>query len=419
VYALDAASGREAWHFIAGGRVNSPPTLYRGLAIFGCADGWVYALSAADGRLAWKFQAAATDRKLMADGQLESVWPLAGSVLIQDDKLYCVAGRSMFLDGGLRMVLLRPETGELLAEHVMDRRVPGTQQDLQDLLMGKHMPVAMPDILSGDGQYVYMKSQTFTADGKRLRIDPQRPDTQYDEEVHLFSPISFLDDSWHQRTYWIYGRAAGEGWAEFQLPAKRIPYGRILCLDEKNAYGYARHPALMCNTSLSEYRLYCADKIPARKVGIPKLEGKWTPGKYPTDDPLASETVNWKRLSEQPMEKLSALNYHWVNEQPDVMAKAMVLANDRLFIAGPRHVADEKQLWGHSNEKVFQEKMAEQAAWLQGKYGGYLQIFSKQDGTKLAEYRLQCAPAFDGLIAAGGSLYMVTQDGSVLCFQGR
>ena len=419
VYALDAASGRELWHFIAGGRVNSPPTLYRGLALFGSADGCVYALDASDGRLAWKFQAAPSDRKLAAYGQVESVWPLAGSVLIEDGKLYCVAGRSMFLDGGLRMLILKPETGQLIFENVMDRQVPGSDKQLEDLLMGKHMPVAMPDILSSDGRYVYMKSQTFTLDGKRVRVRPQRPDTQYDEEVHLFSPISFLDDGWHQRTYWIYGRAAGEGWAEFQLPPKRVPCGRILCLDENNAYGYARDPELMCNTSVSEYRLYSAEKKPARKVGIPKLEGTWIKGRYSADNPLAAHTVNWKELAQQPREKLSALSYNWIHEEPPVMAKAMVLANDRLFIAGPRDVVDEKKMWGRSNDKVFQEKMAEQATWLKGARGGVMQVFSKTDGTKLAEHKLECLPAFDGLIAAQGSLYMVSQNGSVVCYRNK
>ncbi len=419
VYALDAETGQQLWQFIAGGRVDSPPTLYRGLAVFGCADGWVYALRAADGELAWKFQAAPNDRKLMSYGQLESVWPLAGSVLIQDGKLYCVAGRSMFLDGGLRMVILKPETGELVAESVMDRHVPGTDQILDDLIMGKHLPVAMPDILSGDGKYVYMKSQTFTPDGRRVRVRPQRPDTQYDEEVHLFSPISFLDDSWHQRTYWLYGRTAGEGWAEFQLPPKRVPYGRIMCLDETNAYAYGRDPELLCNTSVSEYRLYCAGKVPTRKVGVPRLEGKWVEGRYPADTPLAGASVDWKQLAQQPLEKLTALDYRWVHEEPDVMARAMVLAGDRLFIAGPRDVADEKQLWGRSNEKVFKQQMAEQAAWLRGEHGSVMQVFSKVDGKKLAEYELDCLPAFDGLIAADGRLYMVTTDGALVCFQGK
>jgi len=419
VYALDADSGEELWHFIAGGRVDSPPTLYGELAIFGSADGCVYALDAATGQLAWRFQAAPSRRQLVACGQLESVWPLFGSALVEGGKVYCVAGRSLFLDGGLRLVILDPETGRLISENVMDRRVPGTDKLVDDLLMGKHMPVAMPDILSSDGRYIYMKSQTFTLDGRRLRIRPQRPDTQYDEEVHLFAPTSFLDDSWHQRTYWIYGRAAGEGWAEFQLPFKRTPCGRILCLDEHNAYAYARDPELMCNTSVSEYRLYCADKRPARKVGIPRLEGNWIPSRYPTDNPLAAHSVDWKKLAQLPADRLTALRYHWVHEEPDVIAKAMVLANDRLFVAGPRDVVDEKRMWGRSNEPVFQEKMARQLAWLRGEYGGVLQVFSKTDGRKLAEHKLDQLPAFDGLVAANGSLYMVTLDGAVVCYRGQ
>ncbi len=419
VYALDAGSGSELWHFIAGARVDSPPTLYRGLAIFGCADGSVYALNAASGKLAWRFRAAPSDRKLVAYDQIESVWPCSDSVLIDEGKVYCVAGRSMFLDGGLRMVILNPDTGELISENIMDDHVPGTQKRLDNLLMGKHMPVAMPDILSSDKQYVYMKSQTFTKDGKRLRIRPQRPDTQYDEEVHLFSPISFLDDAWHQRAYWIYGRAAGEGWAEFQYPPKRVPCGRIACIDEENVFAYGREPELMCNTSVSEYQLFSTDKWPARKVGIPKLEGKWSARRYPTDNPLAVNSVDWKKLAQLPKSKLTALNYHWLHDQPDVMAKAMVLANDQLFVAGPRDVVDEKQMWGRSNQKLFQEQMAIQAAWLAGDHGGVMEIFSKTNGTKLAEIELDRLPGFDGLVAANGCLYMVTDDGAVVCYQGK
>jgi len=419
VYALDPATGRALWHFVTGARVDSPPTLYHGLALFGCADGCVYALNFADGQLAWRFQVAPSDRKLMAYDQIESVWPLSGSVLIQDDKLYCVAGRSMFLDGGLRMIILNPMTGELIAENVMDDRVPGTHKRLQDLLMGKHMPVAMPDILSSDGQYVYMKSQTFTKDGKRLRVRPQRPDTQYDREIHLFAPVSFLDDAWHQRTYWIYGRTAGEGWAEFQYPPKRVPCGRVLCIDENNVYGYGREPQLVCNTSVSEYQLYSTDKRPARKVGIPKLEGTWVKGQYPTDNPLAQNSVDWKQLATLPKSKLSALKYHWLHDEPEVMAKAMVLANDRLFVAGPRDVVDEKRMWGRSNEKLYKDQMALQAEWLAGKHGGVMEVFAKKDGSKIGEFKLNHLPAFDGLTAANGCLYMVTHDGAIVCYRGK
>ena len=420
VYALDADTGEELWHFTAGGRIDSPPTIYKGMALFGCADGHIYAVRANDGKLIWRYQAAPGDRRIMSYDQLESAWPVSGSVLIEDDKLYCVAGRSMFLDGGLRMVILNPQTGELISENTMDSKVPNSDKNLQDLLMGKHMPVAQPDILSSDGKYIYMRSQTFNKDGKRVRVRPQRPDTQYGEEVHLFSPTSFLDDSWHHRTYWLYGRAAGEGWAEFQLPPKRVPYGRVICIDEKNAYSYGRLPELLCNTSINEYKLYSANKIPERKVGIPRLEGNnWPEPEYSLENPLAAHTVNWKKLDAMPKDKLTALDYNWEILQPDIMARAMVLAEDKLFLAGPKDVVDQKKMWGQSHQETFQKKMQEQTEWLKGKHGAFIWVVSKETGKRLAQYKVGYLPKYDGLIAAEDKLYMVSEDGEIICYEGQ
>ncbi len=203
VHALDAATGKTSWSFVAGGRVDSPPTIHEGLAIFGCADGYVYALRAKDGALAWRFRAAPLDQRLMSYEQIESVWPVHGSTLVQDGILYVVAGRSMFLDGGLRMIRLKPLTGEMIGETVMDDKIPGTRDNLQSIMKGKHMPVALPDVLSSDGQFVYMKSQVFDREGKRTRVEPQAQNVQEGEERHLFAPISFLDDSWFHRAYRI------------------------------------------------------------------------------------------------------------------------------------------------------------------------------------------------------------------------
>ena len=111
VHALDADTGKAAWSYTAGGRVDSPPTIYRGRVLFGSADGWVYCLRAGDGRLAWRFRAAPEDRRLVAYEQLESAWPVSGSVLVQGDVVCCVAGRSAFLDGGMRLVRLDAASG--------------------------------------------------------------------------------------------------------------------------------------------------------------------------------------------------------------------------------------------------------------------------------------------------------------------
>ena len=56
----------------------------------------------------------------MAYEQLESLWPVHGSVLIHDDVVWCVAGRSNFLDGGLRMLRLDLASGRKLSETILD-----------------------------------------------------------------------------------------------------------------------------------------------------------------------------------------------------------------------------------------------------------------------------------------------------------
>ncbi|MFH1265183.1 MAG: PQQ-binding-like beta-propeller repeat protein, partial [Planctomycetota bacterium] len=98
VHALDADDGRPIWTFTAGGRVDSPPTVFGGLVLFGSADGRVYCLRAEDGALVWRFLAAPVDRRIGSFDQLESVWPVHGSVLVRDGIAYATAGRSTYLD---------------------------------------------------------------------------------------------------------------------------------------------------------------------------------------------------------------------------------------------------------------------------------------------------------------------------------
>jgi outer membrane protein assembly factor BamB len=125
LYALNEADGSEQWSYTIGARIDSPPTIHRGRVVFGGADGWVYCLTT-DGQLAWRYRAAPLDRRTMAYEQLESLWPVHGSVLVVNDNVYCVAGRSIFLDGGLRMLRLDLQTGKKLSESIMDETNPET-----------------------------------------------------------------------------------------------------------------------------------------------------------------------------------------------------------------------------------------------------------------------------------------------------
>jgi len=270
VLALDAERGVTKWSFIAGGRVDSPPTYYKGRLLFGSADGWVYCVSAKDGKLAWKFRAAPEDKRLMSLEQLESVWPVHGNILVQDDLAYFVAGRSLFLDGGIRWYCLDPVTGEVKKEHVLDDRDPETGSDLQDRLKTLQMPVGLTDILSSDGKYVYMRSQQFDFDGERIDLGPhsgnpgEQGSVQKGETAHLFSPTGFLDDSWFHRSYWVFGRSFAGGHGGYHQAGKYAPGGRIISFDDERVYAFGRKPQYLKWTTTLEHTLYAADKRAAK-----------------------------------------------------------------------------------------------------------------------------------------------------------
>ena len=161
VHALDSENGREIWSYTAGGRIDSAPTVYQNLLLFGCADGWVYACRTSDGRLAWRFRTAPLDRQICAFGQLESVWPSHGSVLVQNHTLYVTAGRSTYLDGGIVLYRLNPITGEQLSQTVVTHIDPATdkQTGAEDRkVYGFDMEGATTDILSGDGESVFLET---------------------------------------------------------------------------------------------------------------------------------------------------------------------------------------------------------------------------------------------------------------------
>ncbi|HPD13520.1 MAG TPA: PQQ-binding-like beta-propeller repeat protein [Planctomycetota bacterium] len=144
VVALDAATGKPAWRFWAGGRIDTPPTLHRGLALFGCHDGYVYALRAQDGALAWRTRVAPWERRMVVHGQIESVWPAVGTVLVHDGVLFANAGRTSESDGGIALVALDPATGNPLWGGAV---APGPlrQNDLLRVSDGKllwqHVPI--------------------------------------------------------------------------------------------------------------------------------------------------------------------------------------------------------------------------------------------------------------------------------------
>jgi outer membrane protein assembly factor BamB len=398
LYALDLESGETVWNYIAGGRIDSPPTIYRGLVYFGSADGWIYALREDDGSLVWRFQAAAANLRLISYDQIESVWPVHGSVLIQDDVLYAVSGRSMFLDGGLHFWRLDPETGEVLSHTPLNERDAGGN-DLQDYVSWLNMPVALPDILSSDGKLVYMRSQPFDLDGNRLPLErapsSDNPDrgavlpVQRPESSHLFSPTGFLDDTWWHRTYWLYGSNFVSGWCGYFLAGKTAPAGRIIVHNGNRVFGFGRQPEFYRWTTPLEHHLFAAEKFPN------VIKSKDARGR---DD--------------------QQIEYLWSQEIP-LLARAMVLADKTLFIAGPPDTVDETEAAKHLRNPQIEAQLAEQDESFKGKRGGLMWAVSTEDGTKMAEYELDSPPVFDGMAAAQGRIFVSTVNGKVICMKGE
>jgi len=363
VHALDASNGKLLWHHTTGGRVDSPPTVSRGLAIFGAADGYVTCVRAADGKLAWRFRAAPEERRVMSFGQLESAWPVHGSVLVQDGVVTFAAGRSSYLDGGIRLCRLEANTGRLLSETPINTRDPqtGGQPEVEG---GKEaprddLPGVLADILSSDGTHVYMRQMNFDRQGT----------VQAERGLHLYSPTGFLDESWWHRTYWLYGDGHYRG--SFRGAALAAT-GRILVFDDTSVYGFGRDPGKITSSLPVTCQLFSSGKKP------------------------------------QVIDRMSrvSMTFGWSKPVP-LLVWAMVLADKTLFMAGPTAPND--------GRKGLQASPPTLAAAFSGKSGPVLWAVSAADGTKLAEVKLDALPVFDGMASAGGRLYLSLRDGQLIC----
>ncbi|NQT87942.1 PQQ-binding-like beta-propeller repeat protein, partial [bacterium] len=230
VHCLDAGTGKTLWTFPAGGRVDSPPTIHGGLCVFGCADGSVYSLRMADGALAWRFQAAPVNRRVMANSRLESVWPISGSVLVQDGVAYFAAGRTTYLDGGIRLTGLDVYTGEKLHETVVAGIpvVRGKERSKEPSIGG------LPDILVSDGTLLNMRHLQFD---RELKLQPAA------QLKTICASTGLLEDEWTHRQNWCLGRRgqinsrAHPAHLGSERSGASSPMSKLILFDARFAYG--------------------------------------------------------------------------------------------------------------------------------------------------------------------------------------
>ncbi|HAX92547.1 MAG TPA: hypothetical protein DCY25_01140 [Bacteroidales bacterium] len=402
LHCLDIKSGKLLWSRTVAGRIDSPPGVHKGYVIFGSRDGFVYSFRASDGELAWCFRAAPEDRQIVSYDRMESVWPVHGSVLILDDLVYCSAGRSGFIDGGIYLYSLKAATGKI----VYQTKLEGPYPDISQPSYAFHEDGYRSDLLTTDGRCLYMGR---TALNRNLEVvEPERihlVGTQRGDELEyrrmpgmrLVATGGFLNDTFWNRTWWMYSYV----WPGFHYAQQAPKSGQMLVFDDQNTYTVKHYTTRNRHSPMlfpgKGYLLFADDNNNEPLF----YRGKGEPAPIKWEPELPADT-KWSIFQDAAVDKgpgftrsLPAQWTSWVN----VRIEAMVLANDKLIFAGsPDIVPDEDPL-----------------AAIEGRMGGVLKIISAKNGSPLAEYNLDSKPVFDGLIAAQGKLFITTHSGEIIC----
>ncbi len=81
VAAVDLTTGAELWRFYTDGPVRFAPVAVDGKVYFGSDDGFLYCLDT-EGNLLWKKRGGPTNRKVLGNDRMMSVWPVRGAPVI-------------------------------------------------------------------------------------------------------------------------------------------------------------------------------------------------------------------------------------------------------------------------------------------------------------------------------------------------
>jgi hypothetical protein len=182
------------------------------------------------------------------------------------------------------------------------------------------------------------------------------------------------------------------------------PFGKLIVFDGQSAYG-VQNPYTVLKTTPSMYP-------PTHEGHLHQKYARYTPEYFPVgvrmyaqgNRAVAEEGGGGKRKGPtKTKDAASAPDNKWAVNKP-LQVRAMVLAGDVLFMAGwLDSVAIQPKTGAPLDERSKDEGPA------------VLWAVSPADGSLLAEYKLDAPPAWDGMIAARGNLYLALKNGTLLC----
>ena len=110
--------------------------------------------------------------------------------------------------------------------------------------------------------------------------------------------------------------------------------------------------------------------------------------------------------------------YLWNIDSPKILPNAMALGGKILFLAGPPDLADESKMLGFLpgvDDEINRSLKAQEDAW-NSKKGALLWAVSAANGKKLAEYKTEDYPVWDGMVIAQNKIFMALKNGKVVCW---
>ncbi|NOX55648.1 MAG: hypothetical protein GXP27_14660, partial [Planctomycetes bacterium] len=242
---------------------------------------------------------------------------------------------------------LDPETKKIVLRGPCNDGVPPDAQFSQNYLLPMG---SLSDILAADEETIFMRTRAFDRE-LEPRKKPLPP---------LVPAYGYLDDTYFKRAPW---RIGGE-------------FGRMAVFSEQEAIVVRQFdtlrgldPTVYFTPGAKGYTLFAKNMRGGRRGAKRKR-------------PPSGST--------------------WLKRIP-IRVRAMVLAGDRLYAAGPPDVLDPKDPLGP----------------YEGRLGGILAVYDATSGEQLAERKLSAPPVFNGMAAARGRLLISLTDGSVACFGER
>lgn len=105
-------TGAELWSFRADGPIRFAPAIWEDSVLVGSDDGVLYCIDLQSGQQRWQYRAVPSERRLLGNRRLISVWPIRGGPVVVDGNVYFAAGVWPF--EGVFVYSLDIKTGQLV-----------------------------------------------------------------------------------------------------------------------------------------------------------------------------------------------------------------------------------------------------------------------------------------------------------------